>query len=293
MILPSSIAPQALTFGLIALGGVACASFGKSLSGDSGLRTPLNPFGINTSPYGEVLAMAMQGPIDTYWHTGVEAPNAPHDHHHADGHAEPQPGNLRDRARLFLDELQKSTEQRTNPKPASKAQIFNTRRQIENKLRFAYELDPSHYGNFNSYHFFLTEPALGTRPKLTRGATELAQRTINHCLARTDDPRPALTAAAATENLLTLMFSDRKNSPESPYTTAMMRQHLALLDTCIGRYDEIAAQWTTTGNWELLSPQRRAECEDRLTFIKKLRSVAEATIERFEEEQKTPTAVPK
>ena len=283
-----SISPHALTFGLIAVGGLACGTLGRSLSLDRSLRAPLNPFGINTSPYGEVIAMAMQGPIDAYWTSGVQASQA--SHHVAEKDADPASGGFQDRTRHFLDGLQESTQERTNPKPASKAQIFHTRRQIENKLRFAYELDPSHYGNFNAYHFFLTEPSLGTRPKLTRGAAELAQRTINYCLSRTDDPRPALTAAAATENMLTLMFSDHQHSDTPHYTLTMMRQHLALLDQCLARYDEIAAHWTATGNWELLSPQRRAECENRLAFVKNLRETAEATIGRIEQERKAPAA---
>ena len=281
----SSIIPHALSIGLIAAGALAYAIPAGSLAADTSLDAPVNPFGINTSPYGEVLAMAMQGPIDTYWHKGMEdtgpATQDPHGDHaghdYAAHKAPPRPPGVLG----FLESLSEAVNRRTNPKPASKAQEFTARRQIENKLRFAYELDPAHYANYNTYHFFLTEPQLGTRPELTPGAAKLAERTINYCLTRTDDPRPALTAAAATENMLDLMFKDRLN-PESRFTTGDMRGCLVLLDQCLARYQAIAAHWEATGNWSLLSPQRRSECQERFYFIKKVRESAETTIVRFE-----------
>lgn len=287
----SSIAPQALTLGLITVGGLACAAFGKSLSEDRSLRIPLNVFGINGSPYGEVLAMAMQGPIDVYWHHSVEA-----GHQHSDGHHHLQTvtsaseAGGSNRLRGFLDELSEAVEERTNPNPPSRAQKFNNRRQVENKLRAAYELDPAHYANYNAYYFFLTEPKLGTRPELTPGAAKLARRTIEYCLSRTDDPRPALTAAAATENLMELMFNDR-SAGSSRFSNSIIREHLGLLDHCLARYQELARQWAATGNWDLLSPQRRLECDERLAFITKVRNAAETTLRRLEQQEQPPASI--
>lgn len=67
-------------FGVFALGLVLCAAAGKSLmeSGEFG-REP-NILSLNGSPFGKTIAMAMQGPVDVYWHEG-EA----HDHVHAPG----------------------------------------------------------------------------------------------------------------------------------------------------------------------------------------------------------------
>lgn len=226
--------------------------------------------------------MAMQGPIDTYWNRGrSEIPDAKTPDLAATG--------IRGRFRLFLDGLGEARIRRTNPKPESKAQAFHVRREVEKKLRFAYQLDPSHYANYNSYHFFLTEPELGTHPELTPGAAQLAQQTIAYCLSRTDDPRPALTAAAATENVLELMFNDQRN-PAPKFTLAAMKQNLALLDQCIARYHEISRQWEAMGNWSLLSEQRRLECEDRLTFVTNIRRAAESTIQRLEKERSHSSA---
>jgi hypothetical protein len=54
--------------GLIGSGVLAWAFAGRPLLANPDLRAPLNPLGINGSPYGEVFAMAMQGPIDTHFH---------------------------------------------------------------------------------------------------------------------------------------------------------------------------------------------------------------------------------
>jgi hypothetical protein len=270
----SSITPHLATFGLLAAGFAVCASTAGSLASNKELRPPLNPFGINTSPYGEVLAMAMQGPVDVLWSNASREnsktvleipPDAP----------------LRERARIFIDEMDAAARDRTNPNPASKAQTRFLKREIENKLRFAYELDPGHYANYNTYHFFLTEPAVGTRRLLTREAAQLAEKTVRYCLSRRDDPRHALTAAAATENMLQLMFNDFHHS-RPRFTTAQMREQLALLDHCLGRYHHLAGEWERTGNWTLLSEQRILECEQRLLFVTRMRETCLKTIERIE-----------
>ena len=298
-----STAAYILSIALIAGGTSVCGSMGRSLMADKELRVPPNPFGINSSPYGEVLAMAMQGSIDTFWHSGVEqGAHTSHSHeqphvHTADCGHDVSPSvrapGLRGGMTAFLDELTEASSERTNPKPASRAQTFNTRREIEDKLRFAYNLDPAHYANYNTYHFFLTEPELGTRPKLTPQAAGLADRTIRYCLARNDDPRPALTAAAAAGNLLELMFNDR-TAGNARYSTAVMREYLRLMDQCIGRHRLISGQWTATGQWDELSPMRRLEAQDRLSFTLKVREVAEKTIDRLERQEQpdTPPAPP-
>jgi hypothetical protein len=103
----------------------------------------------------------------------------------------------------LLTSLEKASEIRTNPKSASEAHKRYLRRQVENKLRFAYQLDPAHYANYNSLHFFLTEPALGTRPELTPSAAKLAEDTINTASSRTTirarhspPPPPAPTSSS-------------------------------------------------------------------------------------------------
>jgi len=287
---------NAISAGLIGAGAFAWAFAGRPLVANPDLETPLNPLGINGSPYGEVFAMAMQGPIDTYFHGAMSGGGT---HQHKDGgdcdsckKAESEQKaagsdlSWETRFQNLLTSLDKVSEVRTNPKSASEAHRRYLRRQVEDKLRFAYQLDPSHYANYNSLHFFLTEPELGTRPELSPSAAKLAEDTIQYCLKQENDPRPALTAAAATSNILELMFNDQQN-PAPKFNTTQMRQYLNLLDHCIGRYVAIAKEWDRTKNWELLSPQRITECDDRFNFICKFRDSAEGTILRLEGKSRT------
>jgi hypothetical protein len=286
--------PTVLSIGLLGAGAAVWALATPPLIARPDAKFPLNPLGINTSPYGEVIAMAMQGPIDIYWHGGAEEEGHVHDEHCNHGHdhsnesageeqtasAKPQ-DSIQNRFRDHLGMLAKVADLRTNPKPATPAHKLYLRRKIEDKLRFAYQLDPAHYANFASYYFFLTEPQMGTRPELTAGAAKLAEDTIRYCLKSDNDPRPALTAAAACGNILELMFLDQLD-PQPKYRVADMRRQLESLDHCLERFDRISSQWDETGNWDLLSPMRIEECQQRAHFIRKVREAAAATIARCE-----------
>ena len=278
---------------LIGMGALCWAFAGSPLVKDADLMTPLNPLGINGSPYGEVFAMAMQGPIDTYFNGSISGGAHQHEAGQTCGHCQKtatpdkQESTVKNDLPLatrfsnFLASLDKAAATSTNPKAASQAHKLYLRRQVEDKLRFAYQLDPSHYGNYNALHFFLTEPQLGTRPELTPSAAKLAGDTIQYCLKQNTDPRPALTAAAAATNVLQLMFADQKND-KPQFNTTQMRQYLGVLDYTISRYVTLAKEWEETKNWDLVSPQRIAECDERFTFICKIREAAEQTILRLE-----------
>lgn len=271
-----------ISISLIGLGVVGFVISSRPVLGNQEIDVPLNVLGINRSPYGEVFAMAMQGPIDNYWHA-VESGGAAHScdgckkcEHQTQEKKKKIAGKadapLDVRLRNFIEAMDEGVKTRTNARPASDAHKFHLRRGIEDKLRFAYNLDPSHYGNYNAYHFFLTEPQLGTRPELTPYAAKLAEDTINYCLSRRDDPRRALTAAAAAGNVLELMLNDRAmNSENSRYTTKQMLEVLKLMDHSIAVYQDVANQWTEQGLWANLSKMRLIEVEERLYFIKKVR----------------------
>jgi hypothetical protein len=273
---------------LVGAGALAWALLSKPLAGDANLDFPVNAFGIDRSPYGEVFAMAMQGPIDTYFdgpagHQHDESCDHDHDHedHDHEETAKSKPASLTARFENLIASLNQADSIRTNPRGESKTHKLYLRRQVEDRLRFAYNLDPSHYGNYNALHFFLTEPELGTRPELTPTAAKLAQDTVDYCLKREDDPRPALTAAAACTNILELMYKD--STYEKPkFTTAQMRQILGMLDHCIARYGKISDQWTAAGQWQNLSQMRIDECAERLHFILKVRDTQAAIIDRLE-----------
>jgi hypothetical protein len=284
----SSILTHAISVCLIGTGVCAWAIAGRPLVKNPALDAPLNPLGINGSPYGEVFAMAMQGPIDTYFHGAMSGSSHAHEDHTELAEVKSSK-SLEGRFENLLASLDKVSEVRTNPQSSSEAHKRYLRRQVEDKLRFAYQLDPAHYANYNSLHFFLTEPELGTRPELTPSAAKLAEDTIQYCLKQDNDPRPALTAAAATSNILELMFNDQANASPK-FNTVQMHQYLNLLDQCIARYVALSNEWDQSKNWELLSPQRIAECDERFTFIQRIRDDAEGTIHRFEAKSRAPQA---
>ena len=152
------------------VGGLACMAMGsRDLSEREGILVPVNPLGINRSPYGEIFAMAMQGPIDTFWHQGQLAKldpatrsrtpacpscGSPHPcaHRSADSAMDAGPSRIRwnDRLRTFLERLETTSTERTNHHRPSTALDFHIRRRVETKLRFAYRLNPSRCGNYNS-----------------------------------------------------------------------------------------------------------------------------------------------
>ncbi|MGJ8645160.1 MAG: hypothetical protein ACSHX9_17290 [Luteolibacter sp.] len=280
-----------ITIALIGGGVAAFVVSSRPLLENKEVDVPLNALGINRSPYGEVFAMAMQGPIDTFFHAAesnghdCEDPeNCQHEQiKENEDIAKVEYGSWNDRLRHFIEEMGAGQVERTNPRAASAAHKFYLRRQIEDKLRFAYNLDPSHYGNYNAYHFFLTQPQLGTRPELTPGAAKLAQDTINYCLNQRTDPRQALTAAAAAGNVIELMFNDRNLNPENPrYTTVQMREMLSIMDHSIGLYSHLSNEWLEKGYWENLSELRLSEASERFNFILKIRQSQEQAIRRLE-----------
>jgi len=294
-------APIVIHASLIGLGALVMALAGPPLARHDALDFPVNPLGVNRSPYGEVIAMAMQAPIDTLWHQGeiarhagavVDAQsNAPCPPGTACSHTGCQPAPARvssstpswnTRFLQFLETLDHASTARTNRVPASAAHDFHIRRQIEKQLRFAYRLDPSHYGNYNSYHFFLTEPAVGTHRILTPAAASLANETIEYSLAEPIDPRPSLTAAAAATNVLHIMFADQQSDNPS-FTVPQMRECLDLLNHAIARHLALRESWTAAGLDELVSPMRILEMDERLRFILRIRDAAETTVARFAE----------
>ncbi|NJM38672.1 MAG: hypothetical protein HC845_12855, partial [Akkermansiaceae bacterium] len=140
------------TFALLGLGMITWALAGHSLVKTREVVTPLNFMGINRSPYGEILAMAMQGPIDTQFNAvhlfgGNQYAQWLNDQKKS-GKSLPLPKlapSVSDSMFNVVEFLGKTEQLSTNPRLPSEAHKLHLRRQAENKLRFAYQLDPSHY----------------------------------------------------------------------------------------------------------------------------------------------------
>lgn len=282
---------------LIVLGATGFVWVTPSLSENKEIDVPLNVLGIKRSPYGEVIAMAMQGPIDSYWgvvegRKGVIPEGAGYSQLH-DLKRKQQPAvydykGWNQRLQFFIEESSAGLDARTNAFAASDAHKFYLRGKIEKKLRFAYDLDPAHYGNYSAYHFFLTEPQVGTHPALNPHAAKLAHETISYCMSRRVDPREALTAAAAAGNVLELMLNDRliQEKGISRYKPEQMRAVLRVMDDAILLYLQLSEEWLERGLWQNLSDHRITEANDRFYFVKKIRDSHEKSIRVLEEPSK-------
>lgn len=288
----SLLTPHTHTAILFGCGAVMLSFSAHHMARNPELDTPLNPLGINRSPYGEVIAMAAQGPIDTYFHNGSGHDHGcEHEHEHKSAQtSKKSSAALPDQLRGFIDRLAAASTARNNPRQVTSAHQFYMRRKTEDKLRFAYNLDPAHYGNYNSYHLFLTESQFGTRRQLTPTAIKLAKETIDYCLAQKDDPRPALTAASAASNILELMINNVRGATPH-FSTDHLKEALAVLDHCLARHHELSAQWLATGNWSRLSSFRIKEVQERLHFISKVRDAEEKAIQLLEKESKPFQAI--
>lgn len=288
------------TVALLGAGAALWAYGAQRLSPGDGLRFKPNPLGLKMSAYGQVIGMAMQGPIDLFWHQGESHDHEHgHDHEHASadaacaecaGHhgehaagcphaaelAAAAPASLRERFKHHLQALGTGVSRRTNPHAASAAHRFYLRRQVENRLRLAYEFDPSNYGTYNSYHLFLTESSLSTRSHAERQVLQLARLTIDYCLRENHDPRPALTAAAAAHDALTALIGSPSQRPRADYDRA-----LATLDTSLARHLRLLRERRDDGSLELISTTRRAELAERFRMLVKLRDADEAAVRRL------------
>jgi hypothetical protein len=280
------------TFALLGLGVIAWAFAGQSLLKTRELVAPLNFMGINRSPYGEILAMAMQGPIDTQFQAVKLFGGSQYDTWMSSQaktkNTRPLPklgSSVSDSMFNLVDFLGKTEQISTNPRLPSEAHKLHLRRQAEDKLRFAYGLDPSHYGNYAVLHFFLVE-GLTTHDRSDKAIIKLTDDTIQYCLGKNDDPRRALTACSASIQMIHLMFEDRGRNPKGPwmFTVEQMRKYLITLDQSIAHYQKLDQKWQDSKSWNNLSPYRIAECQERINFTCKLRDAAETAIVSLEKE---------
>lgn len=269
---------------LLAVSGVAIWSYGAVKLAEGGeFDYRPNPLGLNRSPYGQVIALAVQGEIDSDWH-GIDIGGAGHvctecGHDHGSAGDADCPGEAAEKVaepQTLISKLEQATSERTNGRPATPGHKFYLRRQVEDRLRMAWELDPSNYANYNAYQLFLTEPSVGTRPVITDKVVDVARRTIVYCFQEKSDPRPALTAASAAGNILELMFLHQQD-----FTIGQMREHLKVVDDAIARHHELKARWIESGNLQHLSDARIQEMENRLAFVQRMRDAAEKTINRL------------
>lgn len=265
---------------------------------------------VKGSPYGKVLALAVQGPIDFYWHNGVTHTDAEtfnaesagtdcadgctdHDHSH-DTHAHaghgddcgcPEHGgadvqvaeatkSLQQRAKDQIRKMAATAHRKTDGKPLSPAHQKYLQGVTEDKLRMAYELDPSNYTNYGNLHLFISSTDLGKGEADDHKALKLARKTLEFCKNDTTDPASWLTAASAAYNIVYHIGRYHKD-----YTIPEAKASLAEFDSCIATFDRLCAEAIEQGR--IVSAARLEEMQSRAQYLQKLREAQGVYMKRM------------
>lgn len=268
---------------------------------------------IKGSPYGKVLALAMQGSIDFYWHKGVShdhsevlaaenphhegcADGCDHDHEHdfktvtetqhehgedcgCGSHGgqtqvvrqEAEP--LRERAKNLIKKMAASAHRRTDDRPISPAHEKYIQGVTEDKLRLAYELDPTNYTNYGNLHLFIATTTYGRESANDEKAVKLARKTLELCKRDQVDPASWVTAASAAYNIIYYIGRHHDH-----FTIPEAKASLAEFDYCIGRYRELLELAVEEGR--IVSEDRYNEMTERVRYLSKLREAQGSYMKR-------------
>jgi hypothetical protein len=298
--------PSRVTAPLLVAAGLLLAGFATSSLRDHGaLRHQHNPFAIQQSAYGKLLARLSETTIDRAWHLGVEQV-VPHYMSGIAHGAEAEGGKEAadptttatgsaataaaiaagetgpvQKGKRWIQDRVIAQHTRTNPNALSPAHLATVYRDIENMLLQSFKLDPTHYGSYDSYHLFLTTTDFGGTPVANEQARKIAQIAIATAEAENEDPEPWLTAAAAGMNLY-LMEVAPYNLKNEPVPLELLVHHRDLIGHCLSRFEEIQARSEQSGNWDNLSLERQMEIAELAVFAKRTYKQFETLIARAE-----------
>lgn len=290
--------------GTFLLGVGLWAGFSVRFDAEDRFAYEPNPGCVKGSPYGKVLALAMQGPIDFYWHKGQSHEHvetlqegaahdenctgcAHHSHHdhgaaakqepeHAEGcgcgaHGD-HPPVVHDApsepwhtlAKNQIKKMSAAAHRKTDGKPLSPAHEKYLQSVTEDKLRLAYELDPTNYTNYGNYHLFIATTTYGKAGRDDQKAVELAEKTLAACKKDRVDPASWITAASAAYNII---FHIGRYHEQ--FTVEEAKASLAEFDTCMANYKKLLAE--AVDHHRIPSQARLDELEERARYLTKLR----------------------
>jgi len=305
--------PSQFASPVLIAGGLALAVGGlSSLNHESSpLRHSRNPFAIQGSAYGKLLARLSETTIDRVWHLGVEQ-IVPHYMsgigHGQNGHddhgtaataspakgallksavagtpvvASPQSKTLLHQGKRWFQDRVIAQHHRTNPNSLTDRHLATVYRDIEEMLLRSFKLDPTHYGAYDSYHLFLTTHDFGGTPEANEQAVRVANAAIAAAFQENEDPEPWLTAAAAGMNLYLMDAAPYMQKGET-IPLGILKEYRDKIGYCLTRFEEIQAQSEKVGNWDRLSTERQMEIAERNLFAKRTFKQFDAMIARAE-----------
>ncbi len=164
---------------------------------------------------------------------------------------------------------------RTNPVPLSAAHDFYLRREFEDKLQYAYELDPANYTNFSSYNMIVKEFQQSTRVKDFTYSFKLSKQTIDYCKTKPDDIFAQLTGAAAAHDAMSIFFFTKEfnRKEEAAYFVGEMEKFMQ-------RFQVVKQEMIDNGRWQKIHPTLKDNIEEAVKLNNKLLEVNKITLER-------------
>ena len=281
----------------LAVGAGLWGGMAKKFNAENALSYEPNIACVKGSPYGKVLALAVQGPIDFYWHAGQTHTDAETlkegktacadgctDHNHSlpaqeehgedcgcGAHDEPNTAirkidskPFQQRAKDQIRKMAASAHRKTDGAALSQAHQDYLQGVTEDKLRLAYELDPSNYTNYGNYHLFIATTTFGKDEADDDRAVELAKKTIAFCKNDTVDPASWLTAASAAYNVIFHIGRYHQD-----FTIDEAKESLADFDSYIINFERLSQESLAEGR--VLSEARLKEMQVRARYLGKLR----------------------
>lgn len=291
-----------IAWGLIVLGFLSAFFSTTSLLDKNGLNADNNPFALKRSAYGRLLARLSETTVDRVWHLGVEE-IVPH-YMSGDTHGESAPASTPEtkdevekkvvrkppieEAKGWIQKRVISQYTRTNPYGMSEKHRLNINLDIADMLKRSYDLDPTHYGAYNSYNLFITHQTYGGSTKGRAIARQLAEETIELVKEEDEDPEAYITAASALMNLFILKTEDARNN-QTALDLSVLKEFRDETAFLLGRFEELQERAEAAGNWDYLSFERQVEIAQRHRFTKKTSSQFDAMIARAESRSMSPS----
>lgn len=284
------------------VGGVTWWMSAQNLDHQKMLAYTPNVASLKGSPYGKILAFAAQGPIDFYWHQGqshddIEIFNAEtngefqcaagcaagcevhiHDHdHHSEQHGDTiltteAPWHVS--AKEEIKKLVAYTRRRTNEVPISPKHDKYLQSEIEDKLKFAYQLDPTNTTNYSNYYYFLSVSNLGRSEADLEKCIALAQETLSICKQDQFDPSSWVTAVVASHDIAEYSIA---NSDQ--YSQKEIDAYLEEFDFCLSEYRKVLL--SSLDSKRFISNIRINEMEEHIRFTLKLKESLDVTYKRL------------
>jgi len=283
------------------LGGLALALIAQvfislSFRGEGRFHHGQNVFGVFGSPYGKVVAAALQGPIHLMWHDGRKHVHGTGEGEHTHGAGDeevveelsPEDKDLKEVEALLAEEKVKRRfsyadwvkqvnlirYKPTNPYQKTELHQQFIRGVIEEKIRFGWRMDPSHFDTFNMYHLFLTETEIAKSQRDYLKSFSVAKHTLDYCQRFPYDPKANRTSVAAAQAIVDISLNFKREEVAKDAVLAAHQNayyYLGLFE----RHLDLAYEH------QLLVESEYIELSQSLNVLTKVQEADEAALKRW------------